>query len=90
MISKQNFEKATPILDDMIKERGWDLKIKRESWDTFIGWQERDRNVMIGSKGIPVPIIVPYGRGKTKVNFITRNKILFSVNQTMPKIMSRP
>ena len=89
MISKQNFEKAAPLLHNSIKERGWDLHIERESWDTFIGWQGRNRSVMAGSKGISVPMIVPYGVDQSKVKFVMRNKVLFSINQTIPKLMLR-
>ena len=79
MISEHNFEKSVPQLRSIIKERGWKLSVdNRRSWDTYVGWENRGRTVLYGSKGFKVLITV-----KTKDGFRHRNKTLFSINQTL-------
>ena len=87
MISQQNFDLVRPFLMYQIKDRGLDVGISRENWDTFNGWKKRGKSICKGSKGFRVELVVPYTTGtiknRKKVGFATRKKVLFSVDQTI-------
>jgi len=87
MISQQNFDLVRPFLKYQVKDRGLDVSISRENWDTFNGWKKRGKSICKGSKGFRVELVVPYTTGITrnrkKVDFATRRKVLFSVVQTI-------
>ena len=87
MISKQNFETVRPFLEFQVKDRGLNLSLSRESWDTFSGWKKRGRRITKGSKGFRVELVVPFTVNKIgdieKVGFVTTKKVLFSENQTL-------
>lgn len=87
MISQQNFDLVRPFLMYQIEDRGLDVSISRESWDTFNGWKKRGKSICKGSKGFKVELVVPYTTGtirnRKKVGFATRRKVLFSVDQTI-------
>jgi len=86
MISQQNFDLVRPFLKYQIKDRGLDVSISRENWDTFNGWKKRGKSICKGSKGFRVELVVPYTTGtirnRKKVGFATRRKVLFSSDQT--------
>lgn len=86
MISQQNFDLVRPFLMYQIKDRGLDVSISRENWDTFNGWKKRGKSICKGSKGFRVELVVPYTTGtirnRIKIGFATRKKVLFSVHQT--------
>ena len=87
MISQQNFDLVRPFLKYQVKDRGLDVSISRENWDTFNGWKKRGKSICKGSKGFRVELVVPYATGtirnRKKVGFATRRKVLFSVDQTI-------
>jgi len=87
MISQQNFNLVRPFLKYQIKDRGLNISISRENWDTFNGWKKRGKNICKGSKGFRVELVVPYTASKikniSKVGFATRQKVLFSEEQTL-------
>ena len=87
MISQQNFDLVRPFLKYQIKDRGLNISISRENWDTFNGWKKRGKSICKGSMGFRVELVVPYTaskiKNKTKVGFATRQKVLFSGDQTL-------
>ena len=86
MISKNNFDLIKEDLSYQLKGRGLEVRLSREEWDTFLGWKERGKSILKGSKGFKAEIVVPYvitkfGK-KTKNGFYFRKTTLFSVEQT--------
>ena len=86
MISKSNFELATPMLQWQLKQRGEIKPLKQEKWDTYAGWNKRGKFISSGSEGYRVELVVPYKsydtEKKPKTEFALRNKVLFSEDQT--------
>jgi len=87
VISKQNFETVKPFLEYQVKDRGLNVSLSRESWDTFSGWKKRGKRISKGSKGFKVELVVPYRLSKMgdieKLGFTRSRKVLFSENQTL-------
>ena len=87
MISRLNFEIVKPFLEYQIKDRGLNISLSRENWDTFTGWKKRGKRILRGSKGFQVELVIPFRLSKTrdaeKLGFTRSKKILFSENQTL-------
>lgn len=69
MISEKNFKQAVPQLKEQYKQS---LDYKRESWDTFLGWQKQQRRVIKNEKGASVKIAMPV---------MYHNKIVYKKNK---------
>ena len=87
MISKLNFESVKQSLEHQVKDRGLNVSLSRETWDTFSGWQKRGKRISKGSKGFKVELVVPFRLSKIgdteTLGFSRSRKVLFSENQTL-------
>ena len=87
MISKLNFESVKQSLEYQVKDRGLNVSLSRETWDTFSGWQKRGKRISKGSKGFKVELVVPFRLSKIgdteTLGFSRSRKVLFSENQTL-------
>jgi len=87
MISKLNFEIVKPFLAYQVQDRGLNISLSRESWDTFSGWKKRGKRILKGSKGFKVELVIPFrlskSRNNEKLSFTRSKKVLFAENQTL-------